>query len=281
MSDLCTSEAASSNIINIIYYSENAFSLLGSAIVLLTYIILPKLRKTCSMRYIAYLNIANLYFGIASILIYYFNDFNIYQTDFNQCLGFIFFYFYYSTLIWPLIFAINLYQIVEKHKSNISRYEIHYLCIGFVVPLILVATYQYLGWLESTFNPTIISGLLMTYIPIFIILAITSFIYIKLIIAFKTIFNEKEAKSMIIQILPYPLITFILVICLLIFQIEMETQPCITFIEILIGSLKNLQGIADAFVYGFNPVVQEEIKIYFNKKNNKQNLHLSMNFIAS
>ena len=125
-------------IVKSLMYSANGLSMFGTVMVLITYIMIPKLRKNWLMRYIAYLNISNLFLAVMEMLIFYYVSTKVNQeTQSFKTTYFVLYCSIYSTFIWPLILAINLYQIIAKRNNNLSRYEPFCLFIGFVAPIII------------------------------------------------------------------------------------------------------------------------------------------------
>ena len=124
MSIFCSSELEE-KIIQSLIYSTNGLSIFGSIMVLTTYIFLPKLRQNRSRRFLAYLNISNLLYGIISTLVFgdIFINQGIPQNQSFKALLFISYCSRYSSFIWPLILSIILYQTIVKRNHNLSRYE--------------------------------------------------------------------------------------------------------------------------------------------------------------
>ena len=124
MSIFCSSELEG-KIIQSLIYSANGLSIFGSIMVLTTYIFLPKLRENRSRRFLAYLNISNLAYGVVSTLVFgdIFINQSIPQNQSFKALLFISYCSRYSSFIWPLILAIILYQTIIKRSNNLSRYE--------------------------------------------------------------------------------------------------------------------------------------------------------------
>ena len=124
MSIFCQSDLG--EIVPSLIYSTNGLSIFGSTMVLLTYILLPKLRKNWFMRYLAYLNTSNLFYEVSSILLYYdiFTNQSNPQNQLSTSIFIVYAISRYSSFIWPLILAFTLYQIiVAKRSNNLSRYE--------------------------------------------------------------------------------------------------------------------------------------------------------------
>ena len=122
MNSFCSSEEET-KIIKYLVYSTNGLSIFGALMVLITYIIVPRLRRNWLMRYLAYLNISNLFYGALQILIFLEISTNTIQIQSLKFTNLVLSCCTYSSSIWPLILAINLYQIVVKHNNNLSRYE--------------------------------------------------------------------------------------------------------------------------------------------------------------
>ena len=198
-------------IIKSLIYSTNGLSILGSIMVLMTYILLTKLRKTSSRRYLAYLNISNLLYGITALLVYQdiFKNESIPQSQYFSDSYFVLYSLRYCSFLWPLILAINFYQIVATNKNNTSRYEFIWLLVGFVVPFITVFILNYFGLIQ--FHQSLTVTIIQYITPVVFILFFILLAYVKSINASKFAFeDEEEVKKFIKMILPYPIITIAL-----------------------------------------------------------------------
>ena len=263
MSLFCLSQEEE-QIIKICIYSANGLSIFGAIMVLLTYIIIPKLLKNWLMRYLAYLNISNLFFGVTAILVFYYTSINqIEATLFSRIIYLAFYCFTYSSIIWALILAINLYQIVAKHNNNLSKYEPLWLFIGFVIPIIIVLTLKYFELIQFHSNLRVIE----LEIPVILIAFFSLLTYIKLMRGSTFSLEEEEAKRIIKIILPYPLVTIVASLSACPFYILFSQNECFTLLSGIFWSIRCLQGILDAIVFGFNPTVKQEMRNYFNKNN--------------
>ena len=268
-------------IIQILYYSTNGLSTICSIMVLMAYVLLPNLRNNWLMRYLAYLNISNLFFGIISIIYVYYEIFLNQSTptpQFSTALFSAYFCFNYSSLIWPLILAINLYQIVAKRNNNLSRYEFHCLFIGFIIPIIISLILGSSGFINtsSDFNEAIIY-----LIPVILMVIVSLMTYIQLIRALKFAFEEEGAKRFIKMILPYPLISVSISASVFAFDILYSNGGCTTLLSSIFLSIKLLQGAFDALVFSFNPTVRIEIKSYFKKSDEAiDRIELNMSSIS-
>ena len=266
MSICCLSEQE--EMIQALIYSTNGLSIFGSFMVILTYFFLPKLRENRSRRFLAYLNISNLLYGVAEVFIYQdiFINQSIPQNPSFKAIFFASYCFRYTTFIWPLILAINLYQIVAKRNNNLTRYEFLWLFIGFVIPIMIVFTLNCFGLIQ--FHQSITVIITQYIIPIILMVFFILSAYFKSIKASKLAFGEEEeAKKFIKMILPYPLITIVISIPVCVFNIMYSSEGCFTLLSSAFLSVRFLQGALDAIVFGFNPTLREEIRKYFRKNN--------------
>ena len=249
-------------------YSINGLSVFGSIMVLTEYILIHKIRENWLMRNLAYLNISNLFFGASAIFVYY--DIFMNQTiPQNQLFNVIFAVHTisrYSSFIWPLILAINLYQIiVAKRSNNLSRYECFWLLIGFVIPILIISILKCFGQIqfEQSLAPTLINFI----IPVVLIIFFTLLAYIKFIKAAQVAFGNEEAKKIMKIILPYSFATIIILIPVCAFNILYSNDGCFTLLSSILLLIRFLQGAIDAIIFSFNPSIREEIRKYFRKSN--------------
>ena len=276
MSIFCLS--SSSDLMEIIpnlVYLTNGSSIFGSIMVLLLYILLPKLRKHWFMRYLAYLNISNLCVGVTSMLLSFdiFINQIIPQNQSFISIYVVFFSFRYSSFIWPLIVVVNLYQIiVAKRSNNLSHYELFWLVIGFVIPIIVVFILSCFGLIQFKQNLTLI--IIEFIIPIIFLEFFTLLTIIKFAKAAQFAFGNEEAKKIIGMILPYSLAAIVISIPACAFNIIYSFDGCFTFSSGLFLSLRGLQGAFDAIVFSFNPNVREEMRKYFRNSDETINLIL-------
>ena len=272
MSIFCSS--GEQNYIELFLYSANGLSVFGSVMVLMTYIMLPKLLNNKSRRLLAYLNLSNLFYGAIEIFLYHsiFTEQNIPQDQSFVVFLFVIYCFKYSTYLWPLILAINLYQIVAKYDNNLSHLEFLWLFIGFIFPIIIVFIMKCFGLVQ--FHETLIITTMQYIIPVIFIAFFILLTYIKLIKASKFAFEEEEARKFIRMIIPYPIITVIISIPYCAFNILYSSSGCFTLFLISLLSIRCLQGFFEALVFGFNPTVREEWKSYFRKNDEEFKLIL-------
>ena len=247
-------------------YSINGLSIVGAIMVLITYILFPKLRENWFMRYLAYLNISNLFFGASSIFIYYniFTEQSIPQTQVFTAIFLVHSIFRYSSFIWPLILAITLYQIIlAKRSNNLSHYELFWLFIGFFIPIIIVLTLYCFGLIP--FYEKIAVTIIEIIIPEMLMILFTFLAYVKFNNAAIFAFGDEEAKKIMKIILPYSFTTILILIPACAFNIINSLKRCMTPLSSVLLSLKLLQGTVDAIIYSFNPAVREEIRKAFRK----------------
>ena len=267
-------------IVPYLIYSTNGFSLFGSVMVLMTYIILPKLRKNWLMRYLAYLNISNFGFEITAILVYHniFKHQNIDPNLLSSPLISVYFCFRYSSFLWPLILAINLYQIVAKRNKNLALYEFIWLFIGFGIPIIVVIILKNYGLILFYQNPIIL--IIEVIIPVTFMVFFSLLAYFKLMKSLKFVFEEEEAKRFMKVILPYPLVCIAISIPVCVFNILYSYDGCFTLLSSILWTIRLLQGGLDAIVFCFNPTVRKEIRIYFRMSDETINqMETSMNTV--
>ena len=263
MTFICENESGENmEIIGILLYSTNGFSIFCSTMVLISYIILPKLFKNWLMRYLAYLNITNLFFGVISILYA-----NILIT--RQSPGNLFFYIYFSirfsSLIWPLIIAIKLYQII-KWNNTLSQYEPLFVIIGFLGPIIITC----ILWLFGLNNESLLVKVIVLLIQVFLMIFFTLLTYIKMIKAAKFALDNETAKGFIKLILPYVVVIITVSLSAFAADIMYISEECFSINSSILISIKYLQGFFDAIIFSLNPTVKEEVRKYFKKDNDKE-----------
>ena len=253
-------------------YLTNGLSAFGSLLVLMTYVLLPKLRSNWLMRYLAYLNISNLFYGITTILVYH-DIFNDNYQSFTASF-FILFCFKYSSLIWPLILVINLYQIVAKRKNNLSHHELLCLFIGFIIPAITVFSMNHFGLIQ--FHQSLDISIIQYTIPVISMISVSLLTYVKLIKAAKANLQVEEAKKFIKMILPYPVITVATLVPACVFNIIYSSEGCFTPLSSTFLLIRFLQGAFDSIAFSFNIVLQEERKKYFKRNELIDQIEISM-----
>ena len=263
MNSFCLSEQET-KIIKYLVYSTNGLSIFGAIMVLITYIIVPKLRRNWLMRYLAYLNISNLFYGALQILMFLAISTNTIQTQSITFINLVLSCCTYSSSIWPLILAINLYQIVAKRNNNLSTYEFIYLFFGFIIPIIIVFILNCFGLIQLK-NP--VFGIIDYLIPLILIIIFSLLTYIKLIRASIFALEEEETKKVIKIIIPYPLVTIVASLSMCSFIIVFSPNECFTLLSGILLSIRCLQGALDAIVFSFNPTVKEEMRKHFIKNN--------------
>ena len=242
-------------------YLTNGLSAFGSIMVLMTYVLLPKLRSNWLMRYLAYLNISNLFYGIMTIIVYH-DIFNDHYQSFTASF-FILFCFKYSSLIWPLILVINLYQMVAKRKNNLSYYEFLWLFIGFALPTITVYIMNHFGLIQ--FHQSLDINIIQYIIPVILMVSASLLTYVKLIKAAKVNLQMEEAKNFIKMILPYPVIAITISVPAIAFNILYSSEGCFTLLSSVFLLIRFLQGAFDSIAFSFNIVLKEERKKYFKR----------------
>ena len=283
MSIFCSPDVG--KIIPFLFYSTTGLSIFASILVLITSILLSKLRNNWFMRYLAYLNLSNLFNTFAVTLLYHdiFITQSIPQNESFIVIHLAFFCSRYSSFIWPLILAINLYQmIVAKRSNNLSRYEFFWLFIGFVIPIIVVFILNCFGLIQFQQNFTLI--FIEIVIPIVLMIFFTFFAYIKLAKASKSAFGEEEAKKMMKMILPYSIAIIVMSVPTCAYNILHLSSECFTFLSGMLLPFRGLQGTIDAIVFSFNPAVREEMRKYFRERNETTEVILrikSINYIKS
>ena len=261
-------------------YSINGLSIFGSIMVLMTYILIPKIRENWLMRNLVYLNLSNLCFGASSMFVYYehFHQLISPQAILPQVVIWLYFCFKYSAIIWPLILAINLYQIIAKHNDNLPRFELLWVFIGFVIPIIIVITLKSFELIQFQQNLTF--TIIEFIIPTFLLVFFTLLTYIKFINTAQLVFGKEVAKKMMKTILPYSFTTIVISIPSCAFSILFSIDHCFTLLSSVFLLIRFLQGAIDAIICSFNPTVREEMRRYFRKSDERINLTvLSMNSI--
>ena len=250
-------DAQSMNIANI---SAHIISFISALCVLITYCIIPNLKKNLLQRFVAYLNISNFLWNIGSILIiigkYY--DFN---CDLIQIFSLIGIFGWSTANIWSFLFSLNIYWML-KGNQNLKKYEIYALIFNYVIMLLVTIAYTYV--ISNTQNYFFLVDLVG---GLFLILAMiaTIFIYKKVVQASKIIFDLENSKRALINIMRYPIVTIIMIIMYIIERILFVMEGC-SIILTVIFTFRCLQGFIDAIIYGFNSSVRDEIRFYFSKR---------------
>ena len=259
----------SNNATRIIIYGivASSISIFASLIVLITFAFVPPIHKNVNLRYIAYMIISSLIYNISSV----FQSVILLNDSDNQIplyLTYFIWYGLYSSILWGIIFAINLKNIIQNKPLDMRRSEFYNLMVGYGSPL----TITIICSLYNDQQPnTILSLLIFHYVPeILAILAIIG-VYIKIFIGSKLLFgdNNEYNKVLIREISLYPIVLVITILLIIITQSisiydnNYQIQRLSTGI---IGCTTQLQGLINSVIYGFNISVREEIKNYRNSK---------------
>ena len=241
-------------------------SFISASIILITYCVIPSLKKNLLLRLVAYLNISNFLWNIASILIIigYNNNFSCSWIQFFSFIGI----FGWSTgTIWSLIFSLNIYWML-KGDQNLKKNEKYALIFNYVIMLLMSIGYTNIADTQMKYYGYVVD--LVGVIFLFTAMIGTIFSYIKVVKASKTMFNNENFKKMAINILRYPIVTMIMAILYIIERIIFTIQGEIcTTILMVIFIFRGLQGFIDAIIYGFNSSVRYEIRYYFSKRYNQ------------
>ena len=285
MSQICTSsDQTLEQFLEISSFITSSISCLSTILVLITYYLLPNLRQYWTMRFIGYLIIANFLYSISMLTsgILFLTQYA--DSILNEIMGlYLIPTFSISSILWASVFGLKLYFVVVQHRLHSKEDEIIAILTGFGLPNMLTIIWVSLGWsqtyLDSEGNEDFIEYMVFyCYVPSAIILIISVLSYIRVIIASKMIFQE-ESHLFLKQIAPYPIAIWIIVITLYLEFITAQDNSCTGMIVSLVSTnIRNMQGFIDAIIYGFNPIMRNELKIYVEKKNhlNSDQLNYSM-----
>ena len=275
MLQICTSsDQTLEQFLEISSFTTSSISCLSTLLVLITYYILPNLRQHWTMRFIGYLIIANFLYSLSMLTsgIFLLNQYD--NSILNEIVGiYLIPTFSISSILWASVFGLKLYFVVVQHRLHSKEDEIIALLTGFGLPNILTIIWMSFKWpqtyLDSEGNEDFIEyKVFYCYVPSAIILIISVLSYIRIIIASKMIFPE-ESHLFLKQIAPYPIAIWIIVITLYMQFFTEEDNSCKGMIISLVSTnIRNMQGFIDAMIYGFNPIMRNELKKYFEKKNN-------------
>jgi len=259
-------------------YIANILTLLGSGGVVLSYILIPELRKHPTFPYLIHLSTTEF---LANI----FNFFQISLNDDNKWYATVMFELQFwlilASIIWTTFIAINFYRLVIHRDKLSDNNKLHwkYPLMAYGLPTLLlplIAQGQFADNSEWVF----VSQLPINYIPLWLCIGINTVLYLKAAIFLKRMMNGMSLKKAFLEFFWYPLILMLcwilntLVYALVMIQFGKcgpgeEGIPLSIGLQILafVGTFTaRLQGFLNGFVYLRTRSVWKIIRQSFSKK---------------
>ena len=254
-----------------------AISALLSFIVIIIYFMVPNLRKNANIRYTIYIISSVLINNIFSALyvIIWDPNFPFYMLIMSSIayLGL------YSSIIWCILFVWNLHQIIVKNIMNFTKNESYHVFFtyGISFTVIVINTLLELSSNDECApiflfsKEHVIESIIFGYIPEFGMIIIVISLYVKIIIASKTTLGCVNYGTFIKQIILFPICVVVLIGIIIVQQFLYEQNSALYGTIFVLGFLKQLIGIVNAILYGYNSAVRDEIKYYCRNRRNSRN----------
>ena len=245
---------------NILIYLISLVSLLIS---LLTYFILPNIKKNKPLRLIGYLLASNAISIVTGIISYIFT-----ANELTWRIMFTMIYFFSFTVEnnLTLIFSINLYYDVY-HKKSLVEFEKLIILISNLIAgiMALILTIGY------ALNYQV--GIIISFVYFIPLMTATIGLYVKVIIGFKKI-SHPGAMQCMKDLAIYPVVNIVIMILFCTQHILFIVQNCWSDYYKIIAGISGFQGFINAIIYGFNTTVRAEINKNFCKR---QQLNILIN----
>jgi len=261
-------EQSSMELLSIYCTVAPILSLVASLAVITSYAFLPNLRKNQNFRYIGYLSLANVVLAI-SLVIHMQYDVQIQITIYSIPLEIFFFMLGYSEgslVFWALIFAFNIYNIINNKGIWTAWVSNEKLClvIGFIlpIPLGIILAWSEMGNFTNSQSSTVRSVIYGCF------LAALLFIYSNIVVKAKTVMEHESARRLIAQTIGYSIVLTLNLISSLSANLVYESKGCMSESFIWLEGIWYLEGFVDAIVYGMNPVFQRELRAVWGRKEN-------------
>ena len=258
--ETCSEDKNELHMVGLLGIVISLISLILSLISVLTYFILPNIKKNNAIRLIGYLLVSNAFSSIGRVSSIVAGDSSVITIPslWDYILSISYIFGFQSGINLTLIFSLNLYFEVY-YKKSLVKFEklIIFSCFGIAgVAAFLTAT--------TTIILKSLPLIIITSIYIISVMTITIGLYIKVILAFTKV-DYHEAMQCMKDLAIYPLVSIVMMILFFSQQILIIVQGCYsTYYWILFG-IRGLQGFIDVIIYGFNTTVRAEIYKKFHR----------------
>ena len=255
---------------SMIQLSEQSLAAFITLVIFSTFIVLSNLKNYLGLRYIAYFNLSNLIWCITGIIL---NAISLNDTSLIiKIISFLHTYSWFCSMIWNLLFSINLYFAVSG-RTDLEKFERY--AILMVCGLALVAS------CITNHNTTTYYSfpITMTIFISFVMLA-TIIIYIKIFLNLKEIADPEVSTKLIKDLAIYPLVSFVAMILFIIETGLNKRNNCYGLTSLILSTLRFSQPVFDGLIFYFNSTLRFELKEYktLNMRRRKtENLSASFN----
>jgi len=163
---------------------------------------------------------------------------------------------------WAIIFALNAYTIMVDSESTTESKEKIYLVLGFMIPLLVTIVWYTFFSGNETFTTSLLVMYVITGVPLVILI----YIYAKIIVHFRRVLDKQHAKKMCYQIIGYPTVLVINLLVTICVTVMAQADGCFSLVSVSLNGVWCFQGLIDAVLYGFNPVLRNEVENYRKRK---------------
>ena len=263
---MCSTEN-DSIFINITILMAGISTLLSLAVIM-THFIIPNLRKNRNIHYPMHIISSVFIYNLFSAIYLKIWGLNVSCSAPMRIIASIAFFGLYSSIIWCVLFAWNIYQIIVKNIIDITKNECYHAVFTYGISLIVAVLYKILALYYGQCTPEFLPNdyeivkIIFGFIPEVVMVMIAIVLYVKIIIGSKTTLGPINYGTFLKQIILYPIVVVILITCTLAQQINFDITGCLNMVFLGIGVLKPLICIMNAILYGYNSTVREEIKCY-------------------
>ena len=243
-------------------------SALFSLAVIIIHLKIPNLRKNPNFRYTIYIISSVFINNLFSAIYLKIWGMNVTCSVPMRIIGSIAFFGLYSSIIWCILFAWNIYQIIVKNVMDFTKNELYHIFFTLGISLIFTVVTTNLAISDGNCVPIFLSTDIQVniayIIPEFGIIMIVIVLYVKIIIASKTTLGGINYETFVKQIILYPIVVVIMITCVIAQQLIYQYDVCQFNAFHGLGFSKQLLGIMNAILYGYNSTVKEEIKYYYH-----------------
>ena len=234
-------------------------------LVLTSYIIFPKLRKSVSLRFIAFLMFSNLLYSVGVI-----GQISISLAGKNY--GGLTFYILgmignYASILWTLAIGLTILAMVEERLDFLEKYQA--LLIISIFGISITMSYLWLDY-DSLSNSQYLDlndSIEIVYIPAGVVCILLGMLLYMVRKYIKKNFEKFTANKMFIELMWYPLTLLFFIGLMVAERIIYNVSNCQSFMIMIIVDLRSAQGLIDTIIYGFNPTFRKEIASHGKRKN--------------
>ncbi len=215
-----------------------------------------------------------------SYIMHFSEDPTVSKTGICQIQGFLMIWFEISQAIWATLISYSLYNNIINNDNKYSNFKrVQYIIMGFVAPFFmslssfvtsLIGFSGYWCWIDMTYSVNIKRIIYSMIFIFFWTLFFFSFYFIRSVINFleKNYTNKTEKELIYKYIKKIRLYPMIQVMCMIpcslnrliqIFGLHLE------FFDYLIVIFISIQGFLYGLVFGFEPIIKDQLKEFFQK----------------